>query len=81
MNMGSLGIAVIPGFWEAIVVFFIAIPLYFLPVVVFWKICSKAGFPGVLALLMFVPLANVVLPLYIAFADWSALRDRDQAVQ
>ena len=69
----------VPGFWELIIVFLIAIPLYILPVIVFWKICSKAGFPGVLGLLMLVPIANIVLPFYIAFADWPVLRDRGQA--
>ena len=37
----------------------------------FWKICSRAGFPGPLSLLMLVPIANIVLPFYIAFAQCS----------
>lgn len=45
-----------------------------LTVIPFWKICTKAGFPGPLALLMLVPLANIILPFYLAFADWPALR-------
>ena len=48
-----------------------------LTVVPFWMICKKAGFPGPLALLMLVPVANLVLPFYIAFANWPALRQRD----
>ena len=47
-----------------------------LTVIPFWKICSKAGFPGALALLMLVPMANIVLPFYIAFAKWPALPER-----
>ena len=47
-----------------------------LTVIPFWKICSKAGFPGALSLLMLVPVANVVLPFYIAFAAWPAVPDR-----
>jgi len=47
-------------------------------VIPFWKICSKAGFPGPLALLMLVPLANVILPFYIAFADWPALKGKSR---
>lgn len=42
----------------------------------FWKICAKAGFPGALSLLMLVPIANVILPFYIAFAQWPALPER-----
>lgn len=46
-----------------------------LTIIPFWKICSKAGFPGALSLLMLVPIANIVLPFYIAFADWPALQN------
>lgn len=36
-------------------------------VIPFWKICDKAGLPGPLSLLMLVPIANIILPFYIAF--------------
>jgi hypothetical protein len=48
-----------------------------LTVIPFWMICKKAGFAPALALLMLVPVANIILPFYIAFADWPALRQRD----
>ncbi len=68
-----------PGGYEWIVILGvvpIAILVNVLLVVLpFWKICTKAGFPGPLALLMVVPFANIVLPFYIAFAEWPALRD------
>ena len=48
---------------------------FVLPVLLFWKICTKAGFPGPLALLMIVPLANVALLFYLAFAPWPALNN------
>ena len=47
-----------------------------LTVIAFWKICEKAGFPAPLSLLMLVPIANIILPLYIAFAEWPALKDK-----
>ncbi len=47
-----------------------------LMVIAFWKICEKAGFPPPLSLLMFVPIANIVLVLYIAFTEWPALKDK-----
>jgi glucan phosphoethanolaminetransferase (alkaline phosphatase superfamily) len=47
-----------------------------LAIIPWWKICAKAGFPGALSLLMLVPVANLILPFYIAFADWPALRQR-----
>ena len=45
-----------------------------LAIIPWWKICTKAGFPGALSLLMLVPIANIILPFYIAFTDWPALR-------
>jgi uncharacterized membrane protein YhaH (DUF805 family) len=34
------------------------------------KIFSKAGYSGWLALLMLVPIVNIVLFIWFAFADW-----------
>jgi len=45
-----------------------------LTVLPFWKICTKAGFPGALSLLMLLPIANVILLFYLAFAEWPALQ-------
>jgi len=67
-----------PGVAEWLVIFgmiVFGIPLLLLVnVLPFWMICKKAGFPGALALLMLVPLANLILPFYLAFAAWPALR-------
>ena len=69
LGLGSMG-----------VFFLVAIPLTLILVVLpFWKICSKAGFPGALSLLMLVPVANVVLPFYLAFAKWPALGEPKEA--
>ncbi len=52
----------------------VALPiLVVLPV---WRICSKAGFPGALSLLALIPLANLFLLFFLAFADWPALRQQ-----
>jgi len=37
---------------------------------VYCKIFSKAGFSWALGLLMLVPIANLVMMFYLAFADW-----------
>jgi hypothetical protein len=42
----------------------------------FWKIFSKAGFNGVLAVLMIIPFVNLFMIFYLAFADWPALKGR-----
>ena len=38
-----------------------------------WKIFSKAGYSGALALLWIVPIANIILFIWFAFAKWPAL--------
>ena len=40
----------------------------------FWMICSKAGFPGWFSLAVLVPVLNIVLLFFLAFAEWPALR-------
>jgi len=68
-----------PGLLEILLVLGTIAALFIAPVIgviAFWRICSKAGFPGALGLLMVVPIANVVLPLYLAFAEWPSLSTR-----
>ena len=40
----------------------------------FWRICEKAGFPGIVSLLVFLPVVNVIFLYWFAFADWPNLR-------
>ncbi len=42
------------------------------------RICSKAGYSWALGLLMLVPIANFVLPLYLAFSDWPLHKEMRQ---
>lgn len=44
-----------------------------------WRICSRAGFPGALGLLIVVPFVNLVLLYVLAFAKWPALRDQTKS--
>ena len=37
---------------------------------IFCKIFSKAGYSWALGLLMLVPIANIIMPFVLAFADW-----------
>ena len=72
--MSILGfVGSMPGFYELLIILFISVSVGIIPVIAFWHICSKAGFPAPLGLLMLVPVANIALPLYLAFADWPAL--------
>lgn len=43
----------------------------------FWRIFSRAGLPGWLALGMVLPLINVALLFYLAFAKWPALERQE----
>lgn len=38
-------------------------------VYIWWQICESRGRPGVLSLLMLVPIANFLLPPFLAFTD------------
>ena len=40
----------------------------------FWRIFARAGFPGFLAFGMLLPLVNLGLILFLAFADWPAFQ-------
>ncbi len=40
-----------------------------------WRIFSRAGFPGALAALMLVPPLALVLFAFVAFAPWPARRE------
>ena len=59
-----------------ILMLFFAVIGALITVIPFWKICAKAGFSGALSLLMLVPIANVILPFYLAFAQWPALEKK-----
>ena len=54
-------------------------------VVIYWRIFSKAGYSGALGLLMFVPIANIVVLCVLAFGEWPIYKElkylRQQAVQ
>ncbi len=39
-------------------------------IVAFWRICEKAGFPGWYGVGVVIPMVNVLLVLFLAFAEW-----------
>ncbi len=44
-------------------------------VIIWWKIFSKAGYSGAMGLLMFVPVANLIVLCILAFGEWPILRE------
>ena len=69
----EMAVAVVFTFVAILVGVVLGVLLTVLP---FWMICKKAGFAPALALLMLIPGANIILPFYLAFAEWPALRQR-----
>ncbi len=41
----------------------------------YWKIFSKAGFSGWLSLTLLVPILNLIMLFYPAFAEWPVHRE------
>ena len=44
-------------------------------ILVFCKIFSKAGYSWALGLLMLVPIANIIMAFFLAFADWPVCKE------
>lgn len=64
----------LPGHFEMLIL----IIMVALVIVPFWRIFSKAGFPGALSVLMLVPFVNLIMIFFLAFADWPALRQQNK---
>jgi hypothetical protein len=75
-NAGAALGSVIGG---ALLCYFLFIALLIVGMVyVYYKIVQRTGYNGWMALLMFVPLVNLGLLLYLAFSDWPVqLENRD----
>jgi hypothetical protein len=60
--------AAVAAYGLIIGIFFLVI--FVVQLVVCWRIASKAGYSGVLSLLMLVPFINFIIILIFAFAEW-----------
>ena len=49
---------------------FTALIVVAIKVLIFCKIFSKAGYSWALGLLILVPVANIIMAFFLAFADW-----------
>lgn len=52
-----------------------------IPLIFFWRIFAKAGYTGALALLLLIPLVNLIALGFLAFAEWPIERELKQAGQ
>ncbi len=65
------------GPWELMLIVIIGL-LFILP---YWKIFSKAGFSGWLSLTLIVPILNIIMLFYLAFAEWPVRRELNRMKQ
>lgn len=65
------------GFTELIIIVIIGITV----ILPYWKIFSKAGFSGLLSLTLIVPIVNMVMLFYLAFAEWPIHRELNRVKQ
>ncbi len=55
--------------------FFVGLIVVAIKVLIFCKIFSKAGYSWALGLLILVPIANIIMAFYLAFADWPVQKE------
>lgn len=48
--------------WMLVIAIVVVIPV--------WRICQRAGYPGWLGVLILIPMVNLALLYFVAFADW-----------
>jgi heme/copper-type cytochrome/quinol oxidase subunit 2 len=58
------------------IIIFLAIAVFF--VFIYWRIASKAGYPGAMSLLLFIPIANLIIILIFAFSEWPIQKELNQ---
>lgn len=74
--MSDASAAVLIGFS---VIFYIAIFVFF--IYVYWRIFAKAGYSGARSLWLLVPIANIIIIIMFAFAEWPIQRELNQLRQ
>jgi hypothetical protein len=67
-----------PGFLILLLImfaFFVGLIAVAIKVLIFCKIFSKAGYSWALGLLILVPIADIIIAFYLAFADWPVQKE------
>jgi len=56
----------------------ISLVIFIIYIIAWWKIFSKAGYSGALSLLLiFIPIANIIVFLMLAFGRWPIQKELD----
>ncbi len=80
MNDNSGSVAAFTGV-TILISLLITVAIIVFAIIIYWKIFSKAGYSGALGLLMFVPIANIVVLCILAFGEWPIYRELNQLRQ
>jgi hypothetical protein len=59
----------------AMLVAFVVLIIIAIKLLIICKIFSKAGYSWALGLLMLIPILNIIMAFFIAFADWPVQRE------
>jgi|SRR5436305_1290097 len=74
-DQGSYQAATAAAGVMTLIMLLIGLAVIVFSVVIYWKIFSKAGYSGALGLLMFVPIANIIVLCILAFGNWPVLQE------
>ena len=65
------------GLPELIILLFLFVPMV-MGTVAGWFIFSKAGFPGWISLVFWIPIFGWLIIFYLAFAQWPVLKELEE---
>ena len=71
----SPDVAPVFGMMLIVLMIFMGLFITVITAIVYCMIFSKAGYCWALGLLMLVPIANIIMPLVLAFGDWPVRRE------
>jgi hypothetical protein len=69
----NLSTGALTGIFLSSVIFGLIVIVF--AVIIYWRIFSKAGYSGALGLLMFVPIANIIVLCMLAFGTWPIYKE------
>jgi len=55
---------------SGLIISLVFLAIFIFSIVIYWRIASKAGYPGVASLLLLIPLVNIIMIIIFAFSEW-----------